>query len=89
MGQQIPPARDAQHDIQKALEAWVERGIAPDRIIATKYTDDAAATRTILLQRPLCPYPQVAEHKGQGDPNDAANFACRVDRNHPRHGDHH
>jgi feruloyl esterase len=77
VGQQLPPVRDSKHDIQKALEAWVERGIAPERIIATKYTDDAAATRTILLQRPLCPYPQVAHYTGRGDANDAKNFVCR------------
>lgn len=77
VGQQIPPVRDRHHDVQKALEAWVERGVAPERMIATKYTDDAAATRTILLQRPLCVYPQVAQYKGSGDPNDARNFLCR------------
>jgi feruloyl esterase len=90
VGQQIPPVRDAQHDIQKALEAWVERGIAPDRLIATKYTDDAAATRTIRLQRPLCPYPAVPHYKGSGDPNDAASFVCRdgKDRDGDRHHHH-
>ena len=52
-------ASDA-HDVQTALEAWVEHGIAPDQLIATKYTNHAAATRTILLTRPLCVYPAVA-----------------------------
>jgi feruloyl esterase len=85
VGQQLPPTRDSVHDIQKALEAWVERGIAPDRIIATKYTDDAATTRTILLQRPLCPYPKVAQYKGHGDTNDAKNFACRDGDGHHDH----
>jgi len=27
--------------------------------------------------RPLCPYPQTAQYKGTGDPNDAANFTCK------------
>ena len=76
VGQQIPPERDATHDIQKALERWVEHGVAPNRMIATKYTDDAPATRTILLTRPLCPYPQVARYRGSGDPNDASSFTC-------------
>lgn len=77
VGQQLPPKRDRLHDVQTALEAWVERGIAPERLVATKYTDDAAATRTILLQRPLCPYPEVAMYKGRGDPNDAKSFVCK------------
>ena len=76
VGQQIPPARDAAHDIQIALEAWVEHGTAPAQLIATRFTDEQAATRTVKYTRPLCLYPTVARYKGTGDPNDAANFAC-------------
>ncbi|HYS08845.1 MAG TPA: tannase/feruloyl esterase family alpha/beta hydrolase [Myxococcales bacterium] len=75
VGQQIPPARDAVHDIQTALEAWVERGQAPDQMVTTKYTDDAAATRTVRLTRPLCSWPSVPRYTG-GDPNSASSFAC-------------
>jgi len=84
VGQQIPPARDAVHDIQTALERWVERGQPPDHMVATKYTDDAAATRTVRLTRPLCAYPAVARFTGRGDPNDASNFACEEPRSHGR-----
>jgi feruloyl esterase len=76
VGQQIPPVRDAAHDIQTALENWVERGTPPAQLIATKYTDNEAATRTVKLTRPLCLYPTVPRYKGTGDPNDAANFVC-------------
>ncbi len=76
VGQQIPPVRDADHDLQKALERWVEDGRAPERFIATKYVDDAAATRTVRRTRLLCPYPQVARYDGTGNPDDAASFAC-------------
>ena len=76
VGQQIPPARDAVHDIQTALERWVEDGAAPDNMVATKYTDDAAATRTVRLTRPLCAWPSVARYDGVGDPNSAASFVC-------------
>lgn len=75
LGQQKPPARDALHDIQTALETWVEKGTAPDRMIATKYVDDAPQTTKIQFTRLLCPYPTVARYKS-GDPNDAKSFAC-------------
>jgi tannase/feruloyl esterase len=76
VGQQIPPVRDAMHDIQTALETWVERGTAPAQLIATKFADDKATTREVKLTRPLCLYPTVPRYKGTGDPNDAANFSC-------------
>lgn len=76
VGQQIPPARDATHDIQTALEAWVEKGVAPTGLVATKFTDDKATTRTIKLTRPLCLYPTTPRYRGTGDPNDASSFAC-------------
>ncbi len=66
-----PPQADADHDIVKAAERWVEQGAAPEKIIATKYVDRKAA-----LQRPLCAYPLVARYKGSGDMNDAASFSC-------------
>ena len=76
VGQQIPPARDAAHDVMTALEAWVERGTAPAQFIGTKYTDNQPATRSVQFTRPICLYPSVPRYKGTGDPNDASNFAC-------------
>jgi feruloyl esterase len=55
------------------LEDWVERGKAPERIIASRVTN-GNADRT----RPLCPYPQVAEYTGSGSTDDAANFVCKA-----------
>jgi feruloyl esterase len=72
---QFTPAGDAQHDLYGALEQWVEKGLAPEKIIATKYVDDER-DKGVKMTRPLCPYPQVAKYKGTGDTNDAANFAC-------------
>jgi feruloyl esterase len=72
------PVIDADHDLVKALERWVEQGVAPDRIIATHYLNNNVTTPPIVVQfqRPLCPFPQRSEYVGQGDPNDAANFVC-------------
>ena len=72
---QVPPVRDALHDLQIAVENWVEHGKAPTRFIATKYTTDDVTATTVQFQRPLCPHPQVADYVG-GDPNSAASFAC-------------
>jgi feruloyl esterase len=74
-----PPALDPEHDIFTALSHWVEDGVAPDQVIATKYVGDDAS-KGIEMQRPLCPYPQRAWYKGDGDTNSAANFVCAVDK---------
>ena len=76
VGQQIPPARDAAHDLQTAMENWVERGTPPAQFIGTKFMDNQAATRSVQFTRPVCLYPAVPRYKGTGDPNDAASFAC-------------
>jgi feruloyl esterase len=73
-GQTVGPAGDPEHSVSKALERWVETGMAPDRIIATKYTP--GPNPSVARTRPLCPYPQVASYKGSGSTDDASNFAC-------------
>jgi feruloyl esterase len=60
-----------QADAIVALENWVEKGIAPDKLIATK-TTNGKVERT----RPLCPYPAVARYTGKGSIDEAANFVC-------------
>ncbi len=57
-------------DMLSAVVDWVEKGVAPDRVVAT---GPAFPGRS----RPLCPYPQHAQYKGQGDTNDASNFVCQ------------
>jgi len=76
VGQQIPPTRDPAHDLQSALEKWVEHGVAPDTMIATKFADDAPATRSVKLTRLLCTYPKVARYRGQGNPDESSSFEC-------------
>jgi feruloyl esterase len=70
-----PASRDPERDIFTALERWVEQGVAPQRLVGT---GRAAADPSTPLTRPLCPYPQVAEYRGSGDVNVAANFACAL-----------
>jgi feruloyl esterase len=58
-------------DTLTPLEAWVEKGIAPDSILATA-TFPGATKRTM----PLCQFPEQAAYKGTGDINEAANWSC-------------
>lgn len=67
------PTPDAQHDLLQALVEWVERGHAPDQIIASKVEDDR-----VVRTRPLCAFPAVARYRGRGDTNLASSFACRA-----------
>lgn len=60
-------------DALTALEQWVEHGTPPDRIVASR-TSEGRVDRT----RPLCPYPLVAQYRGEGSTDDAASFECRV-----------
>lgn len=75
-GQLSVASGDADHDIDTALERWVEKGIAPERIVAAKHASDLDATSAIVRTRPLCAYPLVAHYKGSGSTDDAANFTC-------------
>jgi feruloyl esterase len=77
-------ANDADHNIFTALERWTEQGIAPDKIIATKYQDDNPA-KGIEMTRPLCPYPQVAKWSGRGSPSAAQNWSCQAPAGKSKH----
>lgn len=71
-GRQAPNA-SAANDLLMALDQWVEKGVAPDAIVASQV--DASGTATVT--RPLCAYPKKAAYKGSGSTNDARNFECR------------
>jgi feruloyl esterase len=57
-------------DMLSAVVDWVEKGTAPDSIIAT---GSAFPGRS----RPLCAYPKHAQYTGTGDTQDARNFRCQ------------
>jgi hypothetical protein len=78
-GQGATAVRDAQHNVELALEEWVEKGSAPAAIIATKY-DGGDPAKGVKMTRPLCPYPQIAKYKDSGDTNDASNFVCAANK---------
>jgi feruloyl esterase len=60
-------------DALTSLEEWVEKGTAPETILASQVVG-GATVRT----RPLCLYPAVATYKGVGSPDEASSFTCRV-----------
>jgi pimeloyl-ACP methyl ester carboxylesterase len=74
-----------QFDALSSLVSWVEKGQAPDSILATtrgagnvggvnpELPSGWAANRT----RPLCPYPRIARYNGAGSTEQAENFSCR------------
>jgi hypothetical protein len=59
------------HDPVTAVIDWVEKGKAPDSLIASKVVNGQ-----VVRTRPLCPYPQVARYKGEGSVDEAASFSC-------------
>ena len=54
------------------ISNWVERGDAPERVLAKKLGQDGRVVRT----RPLCAYPRRARYNGTGSTDDAASFSC-------------
>ncbi|MBI4167079.1 MAG: tannase/feruloyl esterase family alpha/beta hydrolase [Acidobacteria bacterium] len=71
-------------DYLSYLEAWVEKGEAPDHLVGShlRLADPAEAYNPkfpldpakIEFSRPVYPYPTTAKYLGHGNPNDAANF---------------
>jgi Tannase and feruloyl esterase len=65
-------------DVLTPVMAWVESGMEPGEIIASKVVS-GAVTRT----RPVFPYPTVAGYVGSGSIDDAANFVAFTPRREP------
>lgn len=59
----------------EAVVNWVENGVGPGVLTATKFTDDNPS-KPVLMERPVCPWPDRATYKGTGDPRRAENFTC-------------
>lgn len=67
------PATD-QFDMLTPLVDWVEKGVAPQKILATASNPGffGVESRT----RPLCPAPSYPRYNGSGDVNQAGSFFC-------------
>ena len=58
--------------LMQHLEDWVEKGVRPDKILATD-----VSPATFGRTRPLFEYPYVPVYKGSGDPNSAESFISK------------
>jgi len=72
----VPGFDDADHDVIRALMRWVEQGVAPDALVATKFNGDNAGLG-VQRQRPLCVYPKQARYDGSGDPDAPGSWSCQ------------
>jgi len=73
-------------DYLSYLDNWVEKGLKPDSLLATRPINDdrgnalafvdngAVDKKSVKFSRPIYPYPLWAKYKGTGDVNDAENF---------------
>ena len=64
-------------DLLAAMDAWVERGTAPDQLVATQ---SAADGTTAIARRPVREFPKFPRYNGTGDPNKAESFTCSATR---------
>lgn len=74
-----------QFDMLTPLVNWVEKGEAPDSVVATArgpgnaggVNADVPASWSANRTRPLCVYPKVARYNGTGDVESASSFSCK------------
>jgi feruloyl esterase len=71
---------DPDQSMIKSIAQWVEKGNAPEKIIATKYKAGGNPASGAARIRPLCPNPMVATYSGSGSMDEAANFSCAANR---------
>lgn len=81
------PAVD-QFDVITPLVNWVEKGIAPNSIVATARGAGTSSIPALInpdvptnwspsRSRPLCPWPLVPRYNGTGDVEQASSFSCK------------
>jgi Tannase and feruloyl esterase len=58
-------------DAFTALEEWVEKGIPPDKLIASRMTN-----AVVERSRPIFPYPVQARYSGTGDARKPESFTA-------------
>jgi hypothetical protein len=75
-GQWLRPGDNPQNSLYSALEQWVEKGIRPNGVIATKFAIDGNPKSTVVKTRRICPYPRVARQNRLGNSSDPTKYVC-------------
>ena len=71
-----PALNNAANNITFALLDWVEKGAAPEQVIARGNTDASGKGKGIPFAEPICAYPKAAVYSGSGDPKAAGSYRC-------------
>ena len=75
-GQWLRPGDSSQNSLFSALEEWVEEGVQPSGVIATKFAVDGDPKTAVVKRRRICPYPRLARSNHLGNDSDATNYVC-------------
>jgi len=75
-GQWLRPGDTSQNSLFSALEEWVEKGVLPKGVIATKFAIDGDPRSAVVKRRRICPYPRAARWNHLGSDSDATNYVC-------------
>ncbi|KAJ8130879.1 hypothetical protein O1611_g2748 [Lasiodiplodia mahajangana] len=66
---------DKDHNVLAAIVDWVEKAVAPDEIVGSKFVGDSVAGG-IMYQHRHCRYPYRSTYSGDGDPLDMDSWHC-------------
>jgi hypothetical protein len=61
-------------DLVTPMLDWVERGVAPTRVVAARVSGPPGGIGTVQYTRPVYPYPELVKYSGSGDVNDEASY---------------
>ncbi len=73
LGEEFPTNATTDFDAVAAVKAWKAGGPPPEQIVVTQTEKNGTKTKRLV-----CAYPRVAHYNGKGDPQDMANFSCRM-----------
>jgi feruloyl esterase len=75
-GQWLRQGDNPQNSLFAALEEWVEKGVRPNGVIATKFAIDGDPRSAVIKTRRICSYPRVARGNHLGSPSDSTSYVC-------------
>jgi hypothetical protein len=75
-GQWLRRGDTPQNSLFSALEEWVEKGVQPTGVIATKFAIDGDPRSAVVKRRRICPYPRAARRNHLGSDSVATTYVC-------------